>query len=299
MNMYGIDNILQFIDSQAIRDYVNENTFTAGEWAVLISKSSQPISAKIDALKKISICHGDKGLCPKPDCPAKECMKRNILLRDIIWRTIDFWNYVLSKREDANNVVFAATHIEKGHDDGSVVSYRYFTNYDAAYRYIKRKKQRYLDDEFLKEIITYGEILRISLDNDDHCVTESYYFDHNLELNRVNAEKEPSWADASEIILTDCFVYVPLPFKKGDKVKIDYGCEGTQIAEIAYDPEERLKVFVDSCENENDDWLSVWMQMENGRELEWTYDHVISRSLDYATVEECAGIPKCPLKWKN
>lgn len=297
--MYGIDNILRFIDSQTIRDHVKEDTFTAGEWAVLISKSSQSIDEKIEALRKIAMYYGDKRYCPKPDCPAKECIKRNILLSDLIGRTIEFWKRILDKRDDAENVIFAAMHIEEGHDRDSVMSYRYFTNYGAAYRYIKEEKQRYLDDEHLKEVVTYGKILRISLDNYDKCVTERYYFDGNLELNRVSAEDAPSWSDASETILTNCFVYVPLPFKEGDKVKVDYGCEGTQIAEIAYDPEDRFKDFPDLCEEEDEDLLSVWVREKYGHEFEWFYHHVSALSLSYATEEECAGIPKCPLKWLN
>lgn len=296
--MYGVDNILQFIDSQAVRENITEETFTVSEWAVLISKSSKPIALKMEALKAIYENCGNTCFCPRKECNAKGCEKRNILLKELIEKSISYWNRIIDKMNDAQGAIFAACFIEKGFDRGNVAEYSYFTTYDMAYRYLKEQKQEYLDDEDLKDVITYGEIRRFPLDNPDYsCDREIYHFDNNLDLYQVYADGNSYNDIPFSDLLWEYFVYVPLPFKVGDKVKIDYGTGGFGIAEIAYNLEERLNRFSYLCEHEEEDWLSVWVWEECGRSHEWYYHHVTSLSMSYATEEEAAAVPKCPLKW--
>ena len=142
-------DFMKFIESPALKEYLSADMFTPGEQAVLISKSYRSMEEKIEALQYIKERYGKNFYCPRPKCENRECVKRNILLMDLIDRTVAYWQSVLDKRMDNKNVIFAAQLREKGFDREYVEDYRYFTDYEKAYFYLKEEKKEYLEDDDL------------------------------------------------------------------------------------------------------------------------------------------------------
>lgn len=283
-----------FIDLPDIAEYVTEDMFTIGEQAVLISQSKRRIRDKIEALEYLRSTYPEEYYCSKADCNVKGCLKREIPLCDLISRTIALWEDVLGKRENNQGVIFAANLMEKGYLRRSINSYCFFSDYESAYLHLKEDQQNYLNDEDLKNVVTYGEILRIPLD----CSYESkgdcqrYEFDEQLELVRVWERTEYDWSNVLERVLTDFYIYIPLPYKKGDMVWVDLEEAGGFFGEIREDEDKRKEYQRILCEHGDSSDLIVSVWVHNQELKKRILEHAPVLALSYATEEECFDIPQ-------
>lgn len=120
-----------------------------------------------------------------------------------------------------------------------------FSNYEAAYQWLKEEKLEYLDDE--------------------------------------------------ERSLTDYYVYVPLPFNIGDKVKITLETGSDYYGAICdnYDKRERRRFEICNFADEGDMLAAVAVYDEKKKEW-WFSDASPVLDVRYATEEECKNIPDLP-----
>ena len=288
-------DFMKFIESPALKEYLSADMFTPGEQAVLISKSYRSMEEKIEALQYIKERYGKNFYCPRPKCENRECVKRNILLMDLIDRTVAYWQSVLDKRMDNKNVIFAAQLREKGFDREYVEDYRYFTDYEKAYFYLKEEKKEYLEDDDLKDVVTYGQIIRIPLNNTECCKgsAETYNFNNDLELFSLSECSYDNWGDIQARILEDYWVYVPTPFKIRDVLKCDFGKSGVLFGEVDYDFDKVFKRrFEYLCSRGDDSDSIVELAYFEKDEKRWTILDAHVLNLSYAAKEECADIPK-------
>lgn len=276
-----------FIDSPDISAYVTKDMFTLGEQAVLISQSKRTMKEKIQALEYLRETYPEIYYCSRTVCPRKECEKRTILLRDLISRTLDYWKAALDNSENSQGVVFAANLIEKGFPRNHLSDYRLFSTYGQAYEYLTREKQDYMEDDDLKEVITYGEIRRIPLDKFKEGTNdfEQYFFNNSLELIRVLGTETMDWKNVQERSLTDFYVYVPVPFKKGDEVKVDLEEAGDFFGVIPWDISEDQKHQMRICETGDSSDMIISIDYRNVETGEWFMDHASVLSLMYAKKE--------------
>lgn len=283
-----------FIDSPDIAEYVTADMFTIGEQAVLISQSKKKIKDKIEALEYLRSTYPEEYYCSKADCNVKKCIKREIRLYDLISRTLALWKGILGKRENNEGIIFAANLMEKGYPRRSINSYCFFSDYESAYQHLKEDQQNYLNDEDLKNVVTYGEILRIPLDCsyelEGDC--QRYEFDEHLELVRVWEKTEYDWSNVLERVLTDFYIYIPLPYNKGDIVWVDLEEAGGFYGEIREDEDKRKEYQMMLCEHGDSSDLitSVWVY--NQELKKWILEHAPVLALRYATEEECFEIPQ-------
>ena len=290
-------NFKKFIHSPDIAAYVTENMFTIGEQAVIISQSRQSIQEKIKALECLRDNHLDEYYCSRIACPIKKCKKRKIRLHDLINRTLDSWNKTLDMQKDNQGVIFASGLNEKGFLIDSVEDYRFFSDYETAYQWLKGKKQEYLDDVNLRNIVTYGEILRIKVNplNDSHYDYERYDFNNNLELIRVFGSESIAWENYEERLLTDYYVYVSLPFKTGDKVKVILETGNDYYGVICDDMEKRVQRRYEYCRfADATDMMATVAVYDDKKQKWWFTDDSPVLNVSYATEEECKDIPDLP-----
>lgn len=283
-----------FIDSPDIAEYVTADMFTIGEQAVLISQSKKKIKDKIEALEYLRSTYPEEYYCLKADCDVKRCIKREIRLYDLISRTLALWKGILEKRESNRGAIFAANLMEKGYPRRSINSYCFFSDYESAYLHLKEDQQNYLNDEDLKNVVTYGEILRIPLDCsyelEGDC--QRYEFDEHLELVRVWERTEYDWSNVLERVLTDFYIYIPLPYNKGDIVWVDLEEAGGFYGEIREDEDKRKEYQMMLCEHGDSSDLitSVWVY--NQELKKWILEHAPVLALRYEIEEECFDIPQ-------
>ena len=292
-------NFKKFIHSPDIANYITEEMFTVGEQAVIISQSRQTIQEKIEALKYLRDRYSEEYYCSRIECPIKECKKRKIRLYDLISRTLDSWNKTLDMQKDNQGVIFASGLNEKGFLLDSLRDYRFFSDYEAAYQWLKKEKQEYLADEELKDVVTYGEILRIKLNptNDSNSDYERYDFNDNLELVRIFGCENIAWDKCEERLLMDYYVYIPLPFKAGDKVKITLETGLDYYGVIHDNPEKRDWRRYEYCSLADDTDMMAAVEVYDDKEQEWWFtDNSPVLDVRYATEEECKDIPDLPKK---
>ncbi|MCM1387110.1 MAG: hypothetical protein NC231_07270 [Bacillus sp. (in: Bacteria)] len=248
-------DFLKFIDSPDIREYNKDTQFTPAEWAVLISNSmKRTVDEKMEALQYLLDHYqenefGDESVNFSP--PAYPHYETNISFREVVRKTIWTWNKILEDRNCTENVIFEASFYEKGYDHGDSA---YFASYEKAYAFLEYEKKHYLDDEDLKDVETYGRIERIQMENKCHD-SDYYIFDTNMQMVSVGSSISRGQCDEDlEFGLSDDRIYkifVPLPFKKGDIVRVDDFFDMPYYGVISCDwerPEQRERI---------ENWISL------------------------------------------
>ena len=103
--------------------------------------------------------------------------------------------------------------------------HRFFSSYEKAYDGLVSQKRYYLDNEDLRDIETFGEILRIKLNNDTniHTHCDRYRFDNELKMIWVDGMRESLINEEGhkKSTIEDYIIYLPLPFQEGDIVKVE------------------------------------------------------------------------------
>lgn len=250
-------DFLKFIDSQDIRKHNKNTQFTPAEWAVLVESSTKrTVEEKIEALQYLLDHYqenefGDENVNIAP--PVYPPYKDDMPFREVVKRTVEIWQEILEDRNKKEDVIYAAQLTEKGYWRDNLHEYSFFTSYEGAYAYLIKEKQEYLDDEGLKEIETCGEIRRIKMeDNDSDC----FLFDTGMRMTDIRAGINRMLCEDGEMFSPlDTFVYkifVPLPFQKGDIVKVEY----------FFDTPEYGVISCDWKRPEKKEWIKMWTSLD-------------------------------------
>lgn len=212
-------NILDFIDSPDIREYNKNTEFTPAEQAILITQScGTTLEEKINALQELVDTYDAEGfqtdsiLCSRGD-------EEKIKFRQIVISEIQDWKKALEVREDSEHVVFIACYkyTEESRYDDNV---SYFSTYKLAYEYLQARKQEDLDDPDYAKEESFAYIKRMFLDC-EASYDDAYYFDNQLRLIQVlPAVYRGNDPEVQEMGIEDFYMHVPLPFKKGDYIKV-------------------------------------------------------------------------------
>lgn len=161
----------------------------------------------------------------------------------------------------------------------------FFSSYDLAYNSFVELKKEYMDSPSLRDIEICAKIKRIHLDDND---MDLFCFDNELRLVQVfPASKSFMKNDDCEIpdLACACYVYVPLPFKKGDLVK-EQGIFGTEYGVMGSDQESRENDLCMRIGGDGTDMtVSLDIYIDWRKEFDYTDDTEALR-LRYCTVEE-------------
>ena len=210
-------NILDFIDSEDIREHNKNTFFSPTQKAILIARSQkQPIENKIKAMERLLLDHLDR------DFPCVAGTDKRISFREVAAKELDEWKEALERRYDNREAVYISRLSEVeylSNDDGNP---RFFSNYAKAYESLELAKKEYLDDMDLKDVQTLGEIIRITVDagNASYGYDQNHYlFDTDMRLIDAYRKYYDDTFPVSGIGAYYC--YIPLPFKAGDIVKCE------------------------------------------------------------------------------
>lgn len=259
-------DFLKFIDSLDIREFNKNTAFTPAEQAVLVSMSYKTtVEEKIEALQYLADQYTEEEF-------KKDSIKCDwsggdggVPIRDVVLETIRIWKCALDARSDNNNVVYSAEIEEKEYDGNSSNTRQYFSSYDKAYEYLVKEKKYYteeVDEDCDEPTILYGIIERIKVDTDDTTDGERYYFDHDLRLVALIDDEERK--DDVPYLLDEYLAFVPLPFKKGDIVKVESLCGPTDYGVISCDwekPEDPERIIM---------WISLEMYIKKRNDFDYT-----------------------------
>lgn len=215
-------DLLQFIDSPDIREYNRDTCFTPAEWAVLVSKSmKKSVEEKIEALRYLTDHYSADEFKEETIWPTYGDWKDLGSFREVVIETVRAWEEALAARSETEGVVFEAYLCEQEYS-GQGARRHYFSSYEKAWAYLLSEKQEYLDDDDINDVKTFARINRINLDR-VKGEDESYLFDNEMRLVNVDIDCDKFFSGREDFALTNEYlVYVPLPFKKGDIVKVDF-----------------------------------------------------------------------------
>lgn len=251
----GTYDFLKFIDSPDIREFNRKTKFTPAEQAVLISRSKRTtMEEKLDALKYLAVHYrkqefGDESVSSNMFPEEKEP------LREIVLRTIRIWEKTLQDRTSNAGMAYAAQLLEVGYPEDKWMDYRYFSSYERAYDYICSEKQHYR-----KDIRTYCVIHSFELDNSYNDPTDSdmYIFDNDMCLTEIYPHTLRMYEnDEYQELLDDYDVFVPLPFKAGDILKVSSRRDGLLYGVMPYGWEKHNNPYSRKMTCELETWDNV------------------------------------------
>ena len=229
-------NILDFIDSEDIREYNKETSFSPTQKAILIGRSQrQSIENKIKAMENLLLEYLDWDF---PYIEAND-KKQKRSFRGVVSEEVREWKEVLEKRYDNRDAVYISRLSEVEFLSSDEGNPRFFSNYSKAYESLVIAKKRYLDDLDLKDVQTLGEIIRITVDagNASYGYDERHYmFDSDMRLIDAYRRCHEDTRLMNGIDAYHC--YIPLPFKAGDIVKCESPYHETYYGVFPYDWEE-------------------------------------------------------------
>lgn len=221
-------DLLKFIDSLQVREYNRETYFTPAEWAVIVANSiTATVEEKLDALQYLTEHYGEEDF-------AKESVNvgsghavyhEHLPFGDDVRETMRIWKETLEDRYHEDGFIYAAKYEEKGrYCAGQIEEYRFFPDYEKAFMYLAERRDRKRESEFFRKENFFGEIGRFKPDGGRN--RDTYIFDGDLRMvellsssDRWNRE-DGSYID--ELNEPEAYqVFVPLPFKKGDIIKVE------------------------------------------------------------------------------
>lgn len=263
-------HILDFIDSRDIREYNANTQFTPMEQAVLIYHSCRrTVDDKMTAWRELLERYGEDDF-KILNYGERQFVRRSN--RQLVEDTVRRYEAALSSRYTASNVIFAASFEEVGYPEQQRDEHSYFTDYDSAFAFIEAEKQRYLDNDYLKDVPTKARISIVPLNEKNRRDSTWFDFDTDLRMTGLFPCYSGDEDGMDNKDLDMAYIYVPVPFKKGDilktinpNYKTDYGvlprdsicpswCEtmgdsSDMIVTLdCYDYEENLFDYYDGCE---------------------------------------------------
>lgn len=201
--------ILDFIDSKEIREYNQNTEFTPIEQAVLIYHSrGTTVEQKMTAWKELLNTYSEEEFEWTRHGKRRFDDKSN---KQILADTITVYENALNQRSVADKVIFEASFYECDYPKSKYPVF--FSSYEDAFVYIEDKKKHYLEDEDLRKCQTKAKIFLKNLGTYDSEDT-IFYFDNEMRMTNIAPGTKCYEPDLYWI--GELFVYVPLPFKKGD-----------------------------------------------------------------------------------
>ena len=203
------DMVLKFIDSKAIRTHCRSYQFAPSEQAVLIAQSrKRPVEEKLEVLEHLRDNFSEKDFeTEKVGMLYEEDM---MTFSERLAYYIDGLKKSLALKNASEGYVFITDERE---EEDEYIDEKYYTSYADAYEDIA---SRYKDSSCFYPELRYEYRLRImpegSCDGVCHC------FDNDLNLviaDPVLPNDEPPCLDISQY-----YIWLPLPFKKGDIVRV-------------------------------------------------------------------------------
>lgn len=251
-------NILDFIDSPAIREYNKNTQFTPAEQVVLIARScGTTLDEKIAAMQELV------------DANTEETYQTDSLILRWYWtdepsfsemvaKTVEIWRNVLQKCKEAKNVAFLESLEEKEYFiESRCKDFNYYSSYDLAYQALLEEKKEHCEDMETDPDIeeTFGRIRCVYLDSPYDY--DEFLFDNDMRLINVRLsyqiKQEYGLKDEIEEV---CYMHVPMPFKKGDLIKVSNPFWPTQYGVMSHDSitkEEDIH-FINDC---GDGWSMI------------------------------------------
>lgn len=228
-------NILDFIDSKAVRDFNQDTKFLPAEQAILVSESQKTtVEEKLSALQEILYTYQEQEFL-------YQHYDEEINFRQIIVNTIKLWEEALSRRQERDPAyVYGANFTEKDFNEKIYEKKYFFTSYEKAYQYLVKEKQYYLDNDDLRDCITTGTIQRIKLDETVWGYTDTYFFDDQLRLVAVRPQERlkenyPGGDLCDTFPMGEYEMFIPAPFKQGDIVKVESPFHKTQYGVFSHE----------------------------------------------------------------
>ncbi len=275
-------NILNFIDSKAVREYNKDTKFTPLEQAIIIYYSRcTSVDEKISAWRELLDTYSEDDF---KSTRYGEKVLKEISNKQVIADTIETYEKALEFRNKNEGVVFETAFSEVNCPDSVYRSY--FSDYKQAYEHIKKEKQDYLDDKDLKDVVIEAQIGVRLLNSESRYDECTFYFNNDLKLCELYYvdDNDDYYYDLSYF-----FIYVPLPFKKGDILrsiitgKIEYG--------VAPD-------------NFDEDYYSISFKNGDGSDIQATLDYFIDDKFyydhyNYFYLEKCENDNDIPKNQKN
>lgn len=214
-------NILDFIDSPDIRDFNKNTQFTPAEQVILIARScGTTLDEKISALQEI-VDNNTEETYQTDSIKIGWSWYDECNFSKMVSKTLKIWKNILTKCKKAKNVVYILHFEEKEYCKPPYEGYRlkYYSTYDLAYQAMMKRKEHYQKDEDLKDTKTFAGIRCLYIDSPDDY--DEFLFDNDLRLIKVylsnHIKEEYGLVDEIEEV---CYMHVPLPFKKGDLIKV-------------------------------------------------------------------------------
>jgi len=208
-------HILDFIDSKDIREHNANTQFTPMEQAVLIYHSCRTtVDDKMTAWRELLERYGENDF-KILNYGERQFVRRSN--RQLVEDTVRQYEAALSSRYTASNVIFAASFEEIGHPRSDELSY--FTDYDSAFAFIEAEKQRYLDNDYLKDVPTKARISIVPLNEKNRRDSTWFDFDTDLRMTGLYPCHSSDEDGMDNEDLDMAYIYVPVPFKKGDILK--------------------------------------------------------------------------------
>ena len=205
-----------FIDPKAIREHIRYTgcVFTPAEQAVLVSRSCErTVREKLEALGYLYGNNTDEGFGADKvgmfGYGDRECMT----FRERLGRYISGIRASLALRDTSEGYVFIACECEEGFEY-SDFDKRYFGSYEGSYKYIKELKA-----ENSAELPECKYEYRITAMPVGAAWGYSHTYDNELRFVKA----DPVFPNGDELPMLDIseyYVFVPLPFRRGEIVKI-------------------------------------------------------------------------------
>lgn len=210
-------HILDFIDSRDIREYNANTQFTPMEQAVLIYHSCRrTVDDKMTAWRELLERYGEDDF-KILNYGERQFVRRSN--RQLVEDTVRRYEAALSSRYTASDVIFAASFEEVGYPEQQRDEYSYFTDYDSAFAFIEAKKQKYLDNDYLKDVPTKARISIVPLNEENRRDNTWFDFDTDLRMTGLYPCYSSDEDGMNNENLDMAYICVPVPFKKGDILK--------------------------------------------------------------------------------
>lgn len=276
-------DILDFIDSKDIREYNRqlETKFTPIEQAVIIYQcNSKTVEEKLSAWHELLDTYTEEEF-EKINLPdGGKVTNRHIMFghtyRQKVEITVKAFEKALELKSNTNGMVYIVT-AYTGSDSNDYEEFE-FSSFDKAYEYICASKEREFMgyDVGVAHISTmYFSIKVFELDEKSDEKTE-FIFDNDFRMTQIyyNYEDEKYGLDY-------VYIYLPLPFKKGDIIRTIDGCN-----EYAVVPKTPDKSYFIHAYDATAMHITAWCLGEDEGEIIDDFGHYNIFNLERCTEDE-------------
>jgi len=274
-------DIFDFIDSKDIRDYNRQlgTMFTPIEQAVIIYNcDSVTVEEKLAAWHELLDAYNEEDFSKINLPDGGKVTNRDIMLghtyRQMTEITVDGFEKALLLKNKTENV-FYLTQIYAG-ENSTDCEESEFSSYDKAYEYLCNSKKRELLDYGEKLNLTMNYAMRvISLDESNNDMTE-FIFDNDFRMTNIYF-----WTGRENYGLDMIYIYIPLPFKKGDIVHTIDGSNSYAI--VPKTPDKNY--FIHACDSTAMHITAFCLSERNGEIID-DFGHYNIFSLERCTEED-------------